>query len=140
MSVDFGAYLGQTVAINEQSRAVDAWRRINRRPARGDDSELGIAFTKPKVVTKTSTTPEAVLPRQIVRIESDNRPSVVKGVAGAAPQRHAIVYGVRDHPSEDVADTDMEEGYIFTLEGDNYRCIDVILVPGEKQGVFIVNG
>lgn len=97
-----------------------------------------VVFTKPKVVTSSGTTPATVLAAQTVRIESDSRPRSVPGIAGAAPMRQAYVFGVVDHPVQ--ADTDMEEGYTFTLDGDKYRCIDVILRPGEKVGVFVVNG
>jgi hypothetical protein len=33
----------------------------------------------------------------------------------------------------------MEEGYTFDLDGDHYRCVNVKLVPGGKQGTFLVN-
>jgi hypothetical protein len=138
MCVNFGSLLGRTLPINEQARADDAWRRINRSPARADDGELGIEFTKPRVVEKTGVTPETTLPRQLVRVESDDRPSPLQGEAGTTPKRHAVVYGIRNHRT--LPDTDMEEGYSFEWQGDHYRCIDVILVPGEKQGTFIVNG
>jgi hypothetical protein len=120
-------------AIDEAARAERIWLKVQRKPA-------SVVMTRPKVVTKTSTTPESVLAAQTVRIASDNRPRPIEGVAGSAPVRHAIVYGVVGHPDPAVTDTDMAEGYTFTHEGDRYRCVDVIAVPGGVQGTFVVNG
>jgi hypothetical protein len=119
------------MAISVTLRAEAIWRKIQRKPT-------AVVFTKPRVVTKSSTTPETQLAAQILRVNSDNRPSAVEGVAGLAPRRQAVVYGVTDHPT--VADTDMAEGYTFLHEGDHYRCVDVIVVPGGLQGIFVVNG
>lgn len=118
--------------IDAATRAERIWVKIQRNPT-------SVIFTKPRVVSGTGTvTPETQLASQTVRIASDNRASVVEGVAGAAPKRNAIVFGIRDHAT--LTDTDMAEGYTFDHEGDHYRCTDVILVPGGKQGVFVVNG
>lgn len=138
MPLSFDTWFGASERISPQSRAADAWRRINRSPARADDGEIGIVFTKPAVVTKTGKTPAVDLPRQTVRIEPDNRPRVVEGEAGSAPVRHATIFGIRGHAT--LPDTDVEEGYEFSLAGDHYRCVDVTLVPGEKQADFVVNG
>lgn len=130
----FAAWLSSVSSIDAASRAVDTWSHIQRRPS-------AIAFSVPKVVRKDGTvTPATALDAQTVRVESDSRASDVAGEAGAAPMRQAIVYGVKGHPSEEVADTIMDEGYTFTLDGDSYRCIDIIIVPGGVQGIFLVNG
>lgn len=122
------------MSINYAVRAERTWLRIQRDP-------VSVSFIKPRLVAGDGTvTPATALAAQTVRIAPDNRATPVEGVAGAAPRRHAIVYGVRGHPDAAVVDTDMEEGYTFQLDGDNYRCMDVILVPGGKQGLFIING
>lgn len=136
MSINFDLLMSRRrTPIDPQERAADAWSRIQRNP-------VSVEFTRPKIVTKTSTTPETVLPVQVVRIESDNRASAEDGIAGTAPIRQAIVYGIVNHAT--LPDTDMEEGYTFEYQEDVYRCIDVKLVPsgrpGEKQGTFVVNG
>lgn len=135
MPLTFDAWLGSAGAIEAESRAIDAWQRIQRNPTT-------IAFVRPKVVTKASTTLATTLAPQVVRIESDNRATPVQGVVGVAPVRQAVVYGICNHPT--LPDTDMEEGYTFQYQGDSYRCVDVKLVPsgvpGEKQGTFVVNG
>jgi hypothetical protein len=59
-------------------------------------------------------------------------------MAGAAPTRKAIVYGIQHHPT--LPATDMDEGYTFVWENDLYLCIDVLSVPGERQGIFEVVG
>lgn len=136
-AIDFNAWLGGGVTpISAAQRAVDAWHRIQRNPT-------SVTFTKPRVVAANGTvTPAAALAAQTVRIEPDNRESSVEGVAGLAPVRKAIVYGVINHPT--VTDTNMAEGYIFSYQGDRYRCVEVKAVPsgapGELQGVFVVNG
>ena len=133
MPLTFDAWAGATISAS--SRAVDAWRRIGRNPTT-------VIFTRPKVITKTGTTPAVELAPQVLRIESDNRASPVQGESGTAPIRQAIVYGICNHPT--LPETDMEEGYEFDYQGDKYRCVDVKLVPsgvpGEKQGTFKVNG
>lgn len=135
MTVDFGAWLSQARPLDTaavQRRAARAWRRINRDP-------VSVAFTRPRSVAANGTvTPDTLLSAQTVRIVSDNRPRQVEGVAGAAPQRHVVVYGVAGHAT--VANTDMAEGYRFILGDDEYRIVDVIAVPGELQGIALAVG
>ena len=116
-------------AISNSARAQAIWRKIQRKPQ-------SVAFTKPRVVAGDGTvTPETQLPAQIVRIVSDSRATLVEGVAGAAPQRHVVIYGIKDHPDEDIADTDIQEGYTFVLDNDLYRVTDTIPVPGGVQAL-----
>lgn len=135
MPLNFATWKGVATPINAQERAADAWERIQRNPTT-------VTFTRPKVVTKTGTTPATVLAPQVVRIEPDNRESIAQGIAGVAPLLHATVYGICNHAT--LPDTDMDEGYTFDYLGDHYRCINVKLVPtgnpGEAQGTFTVNG
>lgn len=116
-------------AISNSARAQAIWRKIQRKPS-------SIAFTTPRQVAADGTvTPETQLPAQIVRVVSDSRATLVEGVAGAAPQRHVVVYGVKDHPDPAVADNDIEEGYRFQWDGDTYRVTDTIPVPGGVQAL-----
>lgn len=137
MAIDFSAWLaGGVQPISAEQRAVDAWRRILRNP-------VSVTFTIPRQVAGDGTvTPATTLAAQTVRIEPDNRERALEGIAGMAPQRAAIVYGVINHPT--VTDTDMAEGYTFRYQDDLYRCVDIKLLPsgapGEMQGTFIVNG
>jgi hypothetical protein len=105
-----------------QRRAAFAWRRINEKP----DS---IAF---------KNAAGTVLAAQTVRVESDNSATLAEGVAGAAPKRKVVVFGVRNHAT--VADTDIKEGYRFVYLNDEYRCVDIILTLGEIQGIFEATG
>ena len=85
-----------------------------------------------------TVTPETTLAAQTVRVESDNRATVVMGDAGNAPTRKLIVYGIQAHPT--LPATEMEEGYTFVLDDEVYTCIDVLSLPGERQGIFEVVG
>lgn len=121
-------------AISSAARAERVWTKIQRKPA-------SVIFAVPRRVSGDGTvTPASALAAQTVRIVLDNRPTQIVGTAGTAPRFQATVYGVRDHPDPAIADTDMEEGYEFNLDGDHYRCVNVKLVSGGKQGTFVVNG
>lgn len=120
-------------AISDAARAERIWAKIQRKPS-------SIAFTRPKVVTKSGTTPETVLAAQTVRVVADNRATPVEGVAGAAPTRAVIIYGVVDHPDPAVADTDIREGYTALIDGKHYRVTDVLSVPGGLQALARVLG
>jgi hypothetical protein len=120
-------------AISDALRARRVWAKIQRKPSE-------VVFTKPKVVRKTSVTAASALPAQTVRVVADNRATPVEGVAGAAPSRAVIIYGVRDHPDSGVADTDIQIGYEATIDGKHYRITDVLLVPGGVQALARVIG
>lgn len=125
---NFSAWLGDgTTTIDAAARAVDAWQRIQGWPST-------VVFTKPKSVSKTGTTPATVLAPQVVRIEFDNRSTAIEGAAGVAPSLKLIVYGIQHHAT--LPATDMQEGYTFAMDGDSYRCINVLSLPGERQGVW----
>lgn len=138
MGVNFGDYLlgnGSVVATQYQTRAAIQWARIQDKP-------VDVEFVKPGTLSKNAppgTKPvDIVLPTQTVRVEFDNRPSIAEGQAGIAPILRATIFGIHGHPEID--DTDIEEGYTFTWEGDSFRIVDVIRVIGGVQGVAIVNG
>lgn len=120
-------------AIDNAARAERIWIKIQR-------NKLPIVFTKPKVVTKTGTTPETALPAQMVRVTSDSRATVVGGVAGTAPKHALVVFGVKGHPDPAVTDTDIDEGYTFPYDGETYRVNKVIPVPGGVQAIATTGG
>jgi len=108
--------------LKEDQRAAEAFRRI---------------CIKPTVVV-FRTPSGARLAGQTVRVESDNTATPGESTAGSAPVRKVIVYGVRKHPTE--PDTIMKEGYVFVFEGDEYKCVDVIVTLGEIQGIWEATG
>lgn len=116
--VDIGAWLnqGNSEAISSSDRAVDAWNRILRNPS-------SVEFVRG----------QTVLDAQSVRIEFDNQvKSEIKGDgAGTSSRRDAVIFGVKNHPS--VTDTDIARGDKFAVNGQRYRVVQVIAVPGEIQ-------
>lgn len=103
-------------------RAAFAWKRISDKPT-------SVTFRTPAGAT---------LAAQTVRVEVDNRASVIDSDAGQTPRMNVILYGIRDHAT--LTDTNMAEGYRFVLSGDEYTVQDVILQTGEIQGVAVANG
>lgn len=79
-----------------------------------------------------------VLAPQTVRLESSNRAAAQQSAAGTAPLRQLVIFGVRGHAT--VADTDMQEGYTFVWDKDEYSCVDVIVTIGEIQGIWQASG
>jgi hypothetical protein len=113
--------------ISNAARAERIWAKIQRKPS-------SVVFTKPATNDGAgNVTPAATLAAQTVRATSDNRASLVAGLAGAAPQRHLVVFGIKDHAT--LADTDINEGYTFTYDGDTYRVVDTVAVPGGVQAI-----
>lgn len=104
--------------INEQGRAAEAWRRIQEKPM--------------SVIFKNSA--GSKLPGQVVRVESDNTATPSMSTVGTAPKRKVIVYGIKNHAT--LPNTDMKETYTFVYDGDQYRCIDIIVTLGEIQGIW----
>lgn len=123
-------------AISEAERAKRTWIRILRKPA-------GITLTRLAPLADDGDLPDEptiTLSPQTVRVVKDNRPREVRGEAGEGTQLHCIVYGVRDHPDPLVADTDIERGDTFELDGDHYIVDYINLVPGGKQANCILQG
>lgn len=104
-----------TDAIDPVPRAVDAWRRISDKPT--------------SLTLKRSS---STLPAQTVRVEFDNaQNSETKGGTGFSSQRAVVVFGVRGHPT--VANTDIQRGDLFALNGYKFRVLEVIYQLGEVQ-------
>lgn len=119
--------------IDPALRAERTWLHIQRNPSQ-------VQFTRPKRVTKTSTVPETLLAAQTVRVAADNRATPVEGVAGAAPTRAVIIFGVRGHPDPGIPDTDIEIGYMASINDKHYRVVDILHVPGGVQATARVVG
>lgn len=119
---NLGAWLNQsnTEAINASDRATDAWNRILRNPS-----------------TLTLVRGQVELASQSMRIEFDNTVSEVSGEgAGKSARRDAVVFGVKDHPTE--TDTDIQRGDRFSLDGQQYRVVHIIPIRGEIQATVEV--
>ena len=110
-------WLSNTEAIDEERRAVDAWRRISRAP----------------VTIKVITLDKRVTPEQIVRIEYDERQFEKEGMTNRTGTNRITVFGVRNHPTID--DTDLRRGDEFVHLNARYRIISVSPYPGEIQAL-----
>ncbi len=114
---DFNVWLTDTEAIAETERATLAWSRIQDKPS-------SVAF---------KTTTGAILGAQTVRIEPDDKATAEGSESGmTGHMRYCIIFGVINHDT--VTDTDMEEGYRFVLNNDEYRVTDVLITLGSIQG------
>lgn len=121
MMLDYDAYQAGSAGIKESRRAKHAWKRINRWPtsiviARGADD----------------------LDAQIVRVElnsTSGSTTEIESPSGDSGKLSAIVFGVRNHPDEDVLDTDIQRDDRFFAEDQWHRVIDVIVKPGEVQAL-----
>lgn len=126
--VDLSAWLSDagdlaaTPTATEEQRAAAAWRRINDKPS-------SVAFRTPAGAT---------LSAQTVRIEPDSAAGMATSEAGAGQVRKAVVFGVRNHAT--IADTVLDGGYRFVLDGDEYRCVGILKTLGEIQGYFEATG
>lgn len=108
--------------LTEHRRAAEAWRRIQEKPL--------------MVIFKNSS--GVKLPGQAVRVESDNTATPSMSTVGTAPKRKVVIYGIRNHPT--LPNTDIKENYVFVYEGDQYRCIDIIVTLGEIQSIWEAYG
>ena len=95
-------------------RAVAAWGRIQ-------DNASSITIMRGS----------SNLSAQTVRVELVREGQDQPGMAGEAGMWRAMVFGVRDHPTE--TDTDIQKGDRFVYGGSEYRVIAVAQWPGEVQ-------
>ena len=130
--VNFSVWLGDggdlaaTPTATEAQRAALAWRRINDKPS-------SVAFKTPAGTT---------LSAQTVRIEPDSSAGMATSEAGAGQVRKAVVFGVLNHAlsGSSVPNTNMDDGYRFILNGDEWRCVGILKTLGEIQGYFESTG
>lgn len=118
--------LAATPVETVQQRAALAYRRILDKPS-------SVAFKTPAGTT---------LSAQTVRIEPDSSAGTATSEAGGAQVRKATVFGVRGHAlsASSVPDTNIDDGFRFILNGDEYRCVGILLTHGEVQGYFEASG
>jgi hypothetical protein len=109
---------GSNSPMDESLFAVRAWRLIQRKP-------VSITIKRGKTTT---------LAAQTVRVEYSNEERPVEGASGAyGTRRDIVVSGVKGHPSEAVADTDIQKSDIFVYEGRSMKVLDIALVVGGIQ-------
>jgi hypothetical protein len=100
-----------------EERAVTAWARVQDKPA--------------SIVVLRGA---AERPAQTVRIETETNDRSATGPGGTTYQIDAVVYGVKDHPDEEVLDTDLQPGDQFALGGRQYEVIAAAVeTPGHVQ-------
>ena len=100
---------------DEGTRAVRAWLHILDWPTPITLYRSGVALSE-----------------QTVRIEYNeaSTSSERQGVAGQPSERQLIIFGVRNHPTATVLDTNIQRGDLLKFQGDTYKIIDVILKRG----------
>lgn len=112
---------GGNSPMDESLFAVRAWRLIQRKPQ-------GIT------IKRGNTN----LAAQTVRVEYSNYNRPTEGTSGAVSiKRDIIVFGVKGHPNEDIADTDIKKSDVFEYEDlgviQNMKVLDVVRVKGGIQ-------
>lgn len=121
---NFNAWLAQgNTAINANTRATEAWNRIQRNPT-----------------SITLVRGQTTLSAQPVRVEWDNATSSASELqgegAGRSSRRYGVVFGVQNHPT--VTDTDIQRGDKCVLNGQQYRVVETVTPPGEVQATIEV--
>lgn len=110
------AILSSGIPINEAHRAALAWRRISEKPTsitiRRAGSSLG---------------------EQTVRIEFSEASNQRKGASGEGAVRDVIIFGVRNHSDDDIADTDIKPSDRFVYLNVEYQVRDLVTTLGEVQ-------
>lgn len=115
--MSFDLWRNSNNPISSANRAVSAWNLIQRNPA--------------SVQLKRGST---LLDAQTVRVELSNAQIERKGESSAmVALRDAVVFGVRNHPNDDVLDTDIKRDDLFEYDNVDYRVMDVLNVPGGFQ-------
>ena len=115
--VNFADWLQNNSPEDESVLAVTAWNLVLRNP-----TELSF---------KRGSTTLAV---QTVRVEYSNEEAPIQGVSAAqGSRRDVVVFGVKNHPNEDVADTDIRRGDHFSYNGRLFKVTDVIVNLGSVQ-------
>ncbi len=111
---DFDVYFGDDEPIDAESRAVDAWSRIQQ---------------DPKIIEIIRDGEE--VDEQTVRIEFSGTGEEASSPGGRLSRQRLVVFGVKDHPTE--ADTDIKPRDRFAINKKQYEVITVINPPGEYQ-------
>jgi len=120
MTLSFNDWLSSmsSTAISAADRAIAAWDRIQRKP-------------HSIVIRRGSST----LSAQTVRVEFKKSANLIRVPDANAEnyERAVVVFGVKDHPDDAVADTDIQAGDKFGLNAERFTVHDIVLLPGEIQ-------
>ena len=116
--VNFNTWMQQNnSSLDESHRAIRAWNLILRNPTE---------------ITVLRGSSEVLDPQQ-VRIEYSNTEREIDGSSAKGAKRDVIIFGVKNHPDEDVLDTDIKRGDLFELNTQDFRVEEVMVVPGGIQ-------
>lgn len=107
---------GSQSPMSESRFAVRAWRLIQRNPS-----------------SITIRRAETFLDAQTVRVEKSNTAREMPNENAVTVVRDVIIFGVKGHPDDAVADTNIENGDEFGLNGEIYVVDDVVQVVGGIQ-------
>lgn len=102
--------------VDESLRAVRVWNLIQRNPT-------AITILRSSII----------LTEQTVRVEYSNTERQFEGSSADGVKRDVVIFGVRNHPDEDVLDTDIKRGDLFELNEQEFKVNDVMFVPGGIQ-------
>jgi hypothetical protein len=116
--VNFSSWLnGENSPADEYKYAGRAWTRIQYNPTS-------------IILTRGSIT----LAAQTVSIHDGNEEQHIEGTGGAqGSKRETIIFGVKGHPDDAVADTDIKRGDKFSRNGRLYVVTDVTEKFGSVQ-------
>lgn len=121
---DYSAWGGVSSAIDTGERAVRAWNRIQRDPI--------------SIQVRRNNT---LLDAQTVRVGIASAGPEIQAQAGMTVGVQTItVYGVKDHPDTDIADTDLKRGDRFFYNGKLYEVTGIVEPRGEVQAFGEVRG
>lgn len=113
----FDAWMSSSQSSMSESRfAVRAWRLIQRNPTSITIRRAG-----------------AFLDDQLVRVEKSNTAREMPNENAVTVARDVIIFGVKGHPDDAVADTDIQNGDEFGLNDKSYTVNDVVDVVGGIQ-------
>lgn len=107
---------GPQTAIDPEARAVLTWARIQDRPTSITAIRAGVA-----------------LAAQTVRVEEAPPSTRLTDAGGRVAQLSVTIFGVKDHPDDAVADTDVQAGDRFVVNNREYRVVAVVDYPGQRQ-------
>ena len=116
--MSFDAWLNSDIrGVPAATKAAGAWNRIQDKSTSITVYRGGVAQTAQTVRIEFRTT-------QAVNRQEDMKSAIV---------RELTIFGVIDHPDEDVSDTDLQTGDLFVYDAIRYEVIDVAKYPGEIQ-------
>lgn len=107
--------------IDAESRAIRAWKRIQRDPTEVVILRKGVAQSAQTMRIEISNTGSSL---------QGNSDAQSSGLTGIQP---LVLYGVIGHPSDDVPDTDLKHLDRAVINGKEYVFETIVTPPGEIQ-------